>query len=75
MSCPSSFAELSGHTILELAFCWLLAHRPVASVIAGATKPEQVDENAKAVDWKLTREELAEVDRIAGHEDDLARAG
>ena len=69
------FAELSGHTILELAFCWLLAHRPVASVIAGATKPEQVDENAKAVDWKLTREELAEVDRIAGHEDDLARAG
>jgi aryl-alcohol dehydrogenase-like predicted oxidoreductase len=69
------FAELRGHTILELAFCWLLAHHPVASVIAGATKPEQVYANAKAVDWKLTREELAEVGRIAGHEDDLARAG
>jgi aryl-alcohol dehydrogenase-like predicted oxidoreductase len=69
------FAQLRGHTLLELAFCWLLAHRVVASVIGGATKPEQVYANANAVDWKLTKEELAEVDRIAGHEDDLARAG
>jgi aryl-alcohol dehydrogenase-like predicted oxidoreductase len=69
------FAQLSGHSLLELAFCWLLAHRPVASVIAGATKPEQVYANANAVDWRLTQEELAEVDRIAGPESDLARAG
>jgi aryl-alcohol dehydrogenase-like predicted oxidoreductase len=69
------FAKLRGHTLLELAFCWLLAHRVVASVIAGATKREQVYANAKAVDCELTKDELAEVDRIAGDEDDLARAG
>jgi aryl-alcohol dehydrogenase-like predicted oxidoreductase len=36
----------------------------VASVIAGATKPEQVRANVKAAGWKLTAEELAEVGRI-----------
>ena len=36
------FAEERGHTLLELAFSWLLSHQAVASVIAGATKPEQV---------------------------------
>lgn len=70
----ADFAESRGHTLLELAFSWLLAHRVVASVIAGATKPEQVRANAKAASWQLTEEELAEVDRI-GREDDLARAG
>jgi aryl-alcohol dehydrogenase-like predicted oxidoreductase len=68
------FAELRGHTLLDLAFCWLLAHPVVASVIAGATKASQVTANANVVDWKLTKDELAEVDRIARHED-LARAG
>jgi len=59
-----AFAEARGHTLLELAFSWLLAHEPVVSVIAGATRPEQVRANAGAANWKLTREELAEVDRI-----------
>ncbi len=58
------FAETRGHTILELAFSWLLAHRPVASVIAGASKPEQVRENATAADWPLTSAELAEIDAL-----------
>src|SRR2546421_10095815 len=40
------FAEGHDHTILELAFAWLLAHNPVASVIAGASKPEQARTNA-----------------------------
>ncbi|MFP4312590.1 MAG: aldo/keto reductase, partial [Nitriliruptoraceae bacterium] len=39
---------------------------PVASVIAGATRPEQVHANAAAVGWQLSAEELAEVDRITG---------
>jgi aryl-alcohol dehydrogenase-like predicted oxidoreductase len=69
------FAESRGHTLLELAFCWLIGHLVVATVIAGATKPAQVTANASAAGWKLTKDELAEVDRIAGHEDDLARAG
>ena len=47
------FAESKDHTILELAFSWLLSHKPVASVIAGASKPQQVRANAKAVNWQL----------------------
>ena len=60
------FAQERGHTLLELAFSWLLAHPAVASVIAGATKPEQIEANAKAAEWVLSPEEMAEVDRITG---------
>ena len=59
-----NFAEARGHTILELAFSWLLAQAPVSSVIAGATKPEQVQANVAAGRWALLPEDLAEVDRI-----------
>ena len=59
-----AFAEGRGRTILELAFSWLASHKPVASVIAGATSPEQVRANAAAADWALTPAELAEIDRI-----------
>ncbi len=62
----TEFAELQGHTLLELAFAWLLAQDTVASVIAGATKGEQVKANAEAVNWKLTSEDLQQVDRILG---------
>lgn len=58
------FAVDRGHTLLELAVSWLL-HRPVvASVIAGASSPAQVRANAAAGGWRLTVEELAEVDRL-----------
>jgi aryl-alcohol dehydrogenase-like predicted oxidoreductase len=58
------FAESKGHTILELAFSWLLSHKPVASVIAGASKPEQARANAKAADWQLAADDLAQIDAI-----------
>ena len=58
------FAESRGHSLLELAFSWLLAHRAVASVIAGATKVEQVRGNAAAARWELSAEEMEEVDRV-----------
>jgi aryl-alcohol dehydrogenase-like predicted oxidoreductase len=58
------FAEAQGHTVLDLAFSWLLAQEPVASVIAGATKPEQVRANVAAAGWRLTPDDLAAVDRI-----------
>ena len=58
------FAESKGHTILELAFSWLLSHKSVASVIAGASKPEQVRANTKAADWQLAADDLAEIDAI-----------
>jgi aryl-alcohol dehydrogenase-like predicted oxidoreductase len=61
----AAFAESRGHSLLELAFSWLLSHRAVSSVIAGATRPEQVRGNVAAAAWRLTPEELAEVDRIA----------
>jgi aryl-alcohol dehydrogenase-like predicted oxidoreductase len=61
------FAAQCGHSMLELAFSWLLTQSPVASVIAGATKPEQLEQNVKAGDWALTAGELAEVDRICQH--------
>jgi aryl-alcohol dehydrogenase-like predicted oxidoreductase len=59
-----AFAESRGHTLLELAFAWLLARPVVASVIAGATSPQQVKSNADAAGWQLTAEDLAEIDRI-----------
>ena len=58
------FAEGHGHTLLELAFSWLAAQPAVASVIAGATTPEQVKANAAAPAWKLSTEDLAEIDRL-----------
>lgn len=59
-----AFAESRGHTLLELAFSWLLARRPVASVIAGATSAAQVRSNTAAAGWTLTERELAEVDAM-----------
>ena len=58
------FAESRGRTMLELAISWLASHDVVASVIAGATSPDQVRTNAAAADWKLTSAEMAEVDAI-----------
>ena len=60
----SSFAEARGKTMLDLAMSWLASLPYVGSVIAGATKPEQVTQNAAAGGWRLTAEELAEVDTI-----------
>jgi len=61
----TAFAQAREHTLLELAFAWLLAHRPVVSVIAGATKPEQVQANARAPEWSLSAVDLAEIDALA----------
>ena len=58
------FAQQRGHTILELAFSWLATQKVVGSVIAGATKPEQVKANAAAASWRLTPEEMDEVAQI-----------
>lgn len=52
------FATDHGHTLLELAFAWLLSQSTVASVIAGATRPEQVRANAAAASWRLDRTEV-----------------
>jgi len=59
-----AFAESRGRTILELALSWLASRPQVASIITGATKPEQIETNVKAVGWKLSAEDMAEIDRI-----------
>ena len=53
-----AFATERGHTLLELAFAGLLAEPAVSSVIAGATKPEQVRANAAAGNWELGRQDV-----------------
>jgi aryl-alcohol dehydrogenase-like predicted oxidoreductase len=57
-------AERAGHSLLELAIGWLAAQPVVGSVIAGATKPEQVRANVAAAEWDLTDEDLAAIDKI-----------
>jgi aryl-alcohol dehydrogenase-like predicted oxidoreductase len=52
------FGEQSGRGMVELAFGWLLAEPTIGSVIAGATRPEQIDQNVKAGDQKLTSDEV-----------------
>jgi aryl-alcohol dehydrogenase-like predicted oxidoreductase len=59
------FAGAHGHSLLELAFGWLLRRPAVASVIAGATAPEQVEANVRAAArWRPTPEEMQEIDRL-----------
>jgi aryl-alcohol dehydrogenase-like predicted oxidoreductase len=55
------WADAHGRTLLEVAIGGLAAVSPIASVIAGATKPEQVQANAAAGEWEPTAEELAEL--------------
>lgn len=60
----SAFAAERGLTELEVAFSWLAQQEPVASVIAGATSPEQIKANAAAISTRFSAEDLAELDRI-----------
>ena len=60
----AAFATARGRSLTELAFAWLAAQPLVSSVIAGATKPEQIDANVKAVGWRLSTDEMDEVNRI-----------
>jgi aryl-alcohol dehydrogenase-like predicted oxidoreductase len=59
-----AFVKARGHSMTELAFSWLAARPCVASVIAGATKPEQIEANVKAADWALSADDLAEIDKL-----------
>ena len=58
------FAKAHGRTLLELAMSWLAAQPVVSGVIAGATRPEQVEQNVAAAGWRLTGEDLAQVDAL-----------
>ncbi len=60
------WASAHGRSVAELAIAWLASQPIVASVIAGATKPEQVVANARAADWSLSSEEIEEVAALVG---------
>jgi len=62
----AAWADAHGRSLLEVAIGSLLAAGPVVSVIAGATKPEQVRANAAAGDWEPTAAELREVSATSG---------
>lgn len=64
----SAWAEERGHTMAELAHSWLLAQPQVSSVISGLTRLEHLQANAKAADWVLTSDELAELDAVLSPE-------
>jgi len=59
-----AFAEAGKHTLLELAVSWLLRYSVVASVIAGATRPDQAVANAAAASWTLTPADIETIDEI-----------
>jgi aryl-alcohol dehydrogenase-like predicted oxidoreductase len=65
----TAFAAQRGYKLLDVAISWLYAQPLVASVIAGATKPEQVEANVKAAALKLTAEDMAELDKITAGSD------
>ena len=63
----ADFCASRGHSMLELAMSWLAARPAVSSIIAGATRPEQLEENVHAVEWALTREDMDEIDRLTAN--------
>lgn len=67
-----AFAAERGMTEVEVAFGWLASQRPVASVIAGATRVEQVQQNAQALQRTLTAEDLTTLDGIFPPVDKIA---
>ncbi|MBX3490402.1 aldo/keto reductase [Parvibaculum sp.] len=60
----TAFAEARGKSTLDAAIGWLASQPHVASVIAGATKPEQVEQNVEAGAWEMTAEELDEINKL-----------
>jgi L-glyceraldehyde 3-phosphate reductase len=59
-----SIAENHGITLAQLALAWILQHREISSVIIGSSKPEQIDENVKAVGVKLDNDTMKEINGI-----------
>jgi len=59
-----AFAKKHERSLLELAFAWLAGRPNVSSVIAGATQPDQVSQNAAAVGWTLSATDMAEIDTL-----------
>lgn len=68
----TQFAHARGRSLLELSLSWLRSNKAVASVIAGATSPEQVRANVASSAWQLTADELSEIEALAPLDDKAA---
>jgi aryl-alcohol dehydrogenase-like predicted oxidoreductase len=65
-------AERNGRTVAQLAIAWVLRRPEVTAAIVGARRPSQIEETARAGDWVLSAEDIAEIDALlAGHEQAL----
>jgi aryl-alcohol dehydrogenase-like predicted oxidoreductase len=58
-------ATAHGASVSQVALAWLLAREVVTSVIIGARNPEQLEDNLKCVDLKMSAEELRQLDDIS----------
>jgi aryl-alcohol dehydrogenase-like predicted oxidoreductase len=59
-----AFAQARGRGLIELAIAWTLANPAVTSCIVGAKRPDQLDAHVRAADWRLSPDDLAEIDRL-----------
>ena len=59
-----AFARARGHEVAELAIAWLLAQPVIATVIAGAEKPAEIEVNVRAHEWRLSADDLQGIDQI-----------
>lgn len=60
----SHFAQQLDISLPQLALAWILRHPGISSAIIGASKPEQIEDNIKAVDVELTEEMLAGINAL-----------
>jgi len=60
-----AIADRHGVSVAQVAIAWILANRTVTSVIIGARKPAQLDDNLKAVDVRLSAEDLKALDEVS----------
>lgn len=63
----ADFCASRSRSMLELAMSWLASRPAVSSIIAGATRPDQLEQNIRSVKWTLTREDMDEIDRVTAH--------
>jgi aryl-alcohol dehydrogenase-like predicted oxidoreductase len=63
----SRWAQERGHTLLELAIAWVLSHPAVTVCLCGGKSPEQVDDHVRAASWRLSTEDLSEIERLLGN--------
>jgi aryl-alcohol dehydrogenase-like predicted oxidoreductase len=61
----TDFATERGHTLLELAIGWLASQPAVGCVMTGATRVDQIEQNLQSCEWRLTPDELAQVDALS----------